>query len=643
MRELALILPDDVWLTNLDRHAPARAVSASGVGSVALRASIPGPALELVGCARSQDAVAGFVAGAEGHRRRDPGRGAGSSLGGAAQAAAPAAPASATLSDADFIAQFQMVVAFDAAPVASEAGAAEVAPPPVGSRTGREHGRGKRGMNASNRLIVAILVVAALAIGFWMLLLGAEARRRPTNSAAEVDSLQVSLAEAQSRGSRSAEAAQARLPGRLPAAGRARQGGAGRRRNLLAAGRTETDRDAVERDLRKHPARRREAAKPPRRREPAPAAPVEPSRDRSLRRGPGLGDRAADRGGRLAAAARGDDRPRRPRRDALHPHLHRHFFHVADFIKGIDSLVHTGNSEIARRRPPGHPRRLRPQRRPRARLPDLDATFSVTTYVMPPGEGLTAGASPSRTGAAQPKTNRPTASRRNRRPMNFLKKGPELKLSALKEIKVPGFVSGPLLRPQGPPPAAARGRSSWSRSSRCRSRSASPRLRSRRSGGRRSRAQRASVRGAETRPASWSRRPRRAARLPPAPETCAPRTPSCQQYTAQRRLEHGRILRPNRPAPAAAPKKAPRPNPRPNPPIPRPNRRRRRRRTGPRAGSGTSPTRSTSRSSAGGSPGGEGKQRADRAPQPAGADDAAEPRDAGDRSSWARPRTARRR
>ena len=60
MRELSLVLPHDVWLTNLTGTAPAQ-MSVSGGASIALRSSVPGPALELVGCAAGQEAVAGFV------------------------------------------------------------------------------------------------------------------------------------------------------------------------------------------------------------------------------------------------------------------------------------------------------------------------------------------------------------------------------------------------------------------------------------------------------------------------------------------------------------------------------------------------------------------------------------------------------
>ncbi len=69
------------------------------------------------------------------------------------------------------------------------------------------------------------------------------------------------------------------------------------------------------------------------------------------------------------------------------------FFQVADFIDGIDSLIHTNNSSLA----------------VDGRLitldgfslagdtnkgfPSLEANFSVTTYLVPPGEGIVGGAS----------------------------------------------------------------------------------------------------------------------------------------------------------------------------------------------------------------------------------------------------------
>lgn len=52
-------------------------------------------------------------------------------------------------------------------------------------------------MRSANRSIVAILLVAALAIGFWTLLLGPK-REKAHELSSQVDGLEVSLAEAQS-------------------------------------------------------------------------------------------------------------------------------------------------------------------------------------------------------------------------------------------------------------------------------------------------------------------------------------------------------------------------------------------------------------------------------------------------------------
>jgi Tfp pilus assembly protein PilN len=129
MRELALVLPDNIWLTSLAASATPGG-NPSGAGSVTLRTSVPGPALELIGCAPNQQAVAGFVQALKEIDGVTRVGFQGSSLGGAAGASSGGS-ASASCQTRSFIAQFQMVVAFDAAPVASEAGAAEVAPPPV--------------------------------------------------------------------------------------------------------------------------------------------------------------------------------------------------------------------------------------------------------------------------------------------------------------------------------------------------------------------------------------------------------------------------------------------------------------------------------------------------------------------------------
>ncbi len=129
MRELSLILPDNVWLTNLTGTAAA-GIQLEGGANISLRASVPGPALEMVGCASGQDAVAGFVSALkdiDGVTRVGVQSSKLSSSTAGASGASPGIPgASGSSSTSDcqtrnFIAQFEIVAAFDAAPAAAAA------------------------------------------------------------------------------------------------------------------------------------------------------------------------------------------------------------------------------------------------------------------------------------------------------------------------------------------------------------------------------------------------------------------------------------------------------------------------------------------------------------------------------------------
>jgi Tfp pilus assembly protein PilN len=134
MRELALILPHDVWLTSLD----ANATSGSSEGAAG---GITGPSLELSGCAAGQEAVAGFVTALkdiEGVTRvgleSSAVSGGGGGEGGGGEGGAGC-------ESRDFIAQFQMIVAFDAAPLPIVGGSAEeVAPEPESTEAAPEAG-----------------------------------------------------------------------------------------------------------------------------------------------------------------------------------------------------------------------------------------------------------------------------------------------------------------------------------------------------------------------------------------------------------------------------------------------------------------------------------------------------------------------
>lgn len=111
MRELALILPGNVWLTTLSGTA-GPTVTVEGGGGAAMRTGVPGPALEIAGCATSHDAVAGFI---QALKEIDGVTRVGVESSEVAEAEGESSSSSGCQTR-NFIAQFQMVVAFDAAP-----------------------------------------------------------------------------------------------------------------------------------------------------------------------------------------------------------------------------------------------------------------------------------------------------------------------------------------------------------------------------------------------------------------------------------------------------------------------------------------------------------------------------------------------
>jgi Tfp pilus assembly protein PilN len=152
MRELSRVIPPYAWLTSLTATAsPAVSIgSESGGGESSggsLRSSIPGPALELAGCAVTHDGVAGLVValkdidgvtrvGVESSALPEPGRGAGAATG----TGSASEGGSSDCRTLGFIAEFHIVVAFDAAPIpvtgeGEEAAPAEPAPESSTSET----------------------------------------------------------------------------------------------------------------------------------------------------------------------------------------------------------------------------------------------------------------------------------------------------------------------------------------------------------------------------------------------------------------------------------------------------------------------------------------------------------------------------
>jgi Tfp pilus assembly protein PilN len=132
LRELALVLPADISLDSLTGTAKS-GVAPEGASNLPLRASIPGPALEMTGCAPSQDAVAGFIQALkdiDGVTRV----GVESSTTGSSEgvdSGSAGVPAGCQTGGSN--PHFQIIAAFDAAPVPTEAPAAtEVTAAPEG-------------------------------------------------------------------------------------------------------------------------------------------------------------------------------------------------------------------------------------------------------------------------------------------------------------------------------------------------------------------------------------------------------------------------------------------------------------------------------------------------------------------------------
>ncbi|MGH2974475.1 MAG: hypothetical protein ACRDLL_06345 [Solirubrobacterales bacterium] len=241
--------------------------------------------------------------------------------------------------------------------------------------------------SSSSRLIVAILVVAALAIGFWMLLLGPK-REEASELSSEAGQLQVALTEAQAKATEAAAARQ-EFPAdyrQLVVLGQAVPGGDETSSLLVelstVAEATKVRFDSVQLEAASGGST---AASAP---APAPVAPAPGSPSGAVPASATVPPTEAAASLLPLGAAVG------PAGLGVMPYsltFSGSFFQIANFIKGIDSMVHTKTeSKIL----------------VDGRLVTLDgfslttepessalkATFAVTTYVTPPTQGVTAGA-----------------------------------------------------------------------------------------------------------------------------------------------------------------------------------------------------------------------------------------------------------
>jgi Tfp pilus assembly protein PilN len=131
IQELARVLPDDVWLINLTGTVSPE-VTVLKEASLTTRDGVEGPALEIIGCAPSQDAVAGFVAALEdidgvtrvglaSSERPDV----------SSESSSTPEGSESDCRTRDFISQFEIVVAFDAVPTPAGATAPPSTVPPA--------------------------------------------------------------------------------------------------------------------------------------------------------------------------------------------------------------------------------------------------------------------------------------------------------------------------------------------------------------------------------------------------------------------------------------------------------------------------------------------------------------------------------
>lgn len=246
-------------------------------------------------------------------------------------------------------------------------------------------------MNSSNRLIVSILVVAALAVGFWMLSLGPK-REEASELSGQAEQLQTALAEAQSKAAQAATARRA-FPTdyhQLVVLGQAVPAGDETSSLLVElntiAGVAGVRFDEIQLES------TGEAAAAPVPETTSTGAPgavaatstVPPTEAAAslLPLGAGIGTAG------LAVMP-------------YHLTFGGNFFQIANFIRGIDSLVHTGNSSVAVDGRlvtlSGFALNTEEEESDGEQTPSnfLKATFAVTTYVTPPSQGITAGATAS--------------------------------------------------------------------------------------------------------------------------------------------------------------------------------------------------------------------------------------------------------
>jgi len=237
-------------------------------------------------------------------------------------------------------------------------------------------------MSATNKAIVAMLAAVALAVAFWILVLGPK-RQEASDLGVQVEELKASLATHQQEAA-SAAAAREEFPQdyqQLVVLGKAVPGDDDTASLLVQVNRIAGEAGVTFRDLELSAAAGAAPAAPA----PAPASsaavsassPVSPTEAAAS---------TLPLGATIGSAGLG-----------VMPYtltFDGSFFQIADFIKGLDSLVKTQNTRVAVDGRLFTIDAFSLVADPDGGFPALQATFSVTTFVTPPTQGVTAGATP---------------------------------------------------------------------------------------------------------------------------------------------------------------------------------------------------------------------------------------------------------
>lgn len=249
-------------------------------------------------------------------------------------------------------------------------------------------------MTSTNRVIVAALAVVVLAIAFWMLLLGPK-RDEASKLGAQVEEVTTSLAQHQAEAAQALEARQefARDYQYLVVLGTAVPGDDDTASLLVQLNSVAEKADVNFRRLTLD-AGEGEAAPAPAAAAPAPETPSAeaPAPEASAGTPASLTSPTE-----VAASTLPLGTAIGPAGLGVMPYtltFDGQFFQIADFIKGLDSLVKTQNAKVSVDGRLITINGFSLVADPSSGFPALEATFSVTTYLTPPEQGVTAGATP---------------------------------------------------------------------------------------------------------------------------------------------------------------------------------------------------------------------------------------------------------